>query len=76
MDDEPLTPAEQRLASLLALLRSDTVRSRPALVGRIMKRIHWQRVVRDVFGAVGSFAAVLAQGVAVLVGGPPRGGRR
>jgi hypothetical protein len=74
VNDEPLTPAEQRLAALLALLRSDLVRSRPALVGRIMKRVRWQRVLREVLGAVGTFASTVAQGVTMLVGRSPRKG--
>ncbi|MBA2568194.1 MAG: hypothetical protein H0V11_02490 [Actinobacteria bacterium] len=76
MSDEPLTPAEQRLASLLALLRSDAVRSRPMFVAGIMKQVRWQRFVREVVEAVASFASALADGVAVLVGGRPRGGSR
>jgi hypothetical protein len=74
LNDEPLTPAEQRLASLLALLRTDSVRSRPAFVATVMKRVRWQRLVREAFEAVAIFASTLVRGVGVLIGGPPRRG--
>lgn len=68
--DEPLSLAEQRLVSLLALLRSDLVRSRPALVGAIMRRVRWQGLIRELLGAVGTVASSLAHGVTLLLGRP------
>lgn len=72
--DEPLSPSEQRLAALLGLLRSDIVRSRPALVGAIMRQVRWQHLVRDVLGAVGAFASSVGRGLTFLLGQP--GSRR
>jgi hypothetical protein len=57
---EQPTPAEQRLVALLALLRSDLVRSRPGLAAAIMRRVRWQGLLRDVAGALGSFASSVA----------------
>ena len=66
--DDALTPAEQRLAALLALLRSDLVRSRPGLVTAIMRQVRWQRVVRDVLGALGTLASSVTEGLVLLLG--------
>ena len=66
--DDGLTPAEQRLAALLALLRSDLVRSRPGLVTAIMRQVRWQRVMRDVLGALGTLASSVTQGLVLLLG--------
>jgi hypothetical protein len=71
--DESLTPAEQRLAALLALLQSDLVRSRPGLVAAIMSRVRWQRLVRDVFDALGALASSVTQGLALFLGRSPGG---
>jgi hypothetical protein len=68
--DEQLTPAEQRLAALLALLRSDLVRSRPGLVVAIMRHVRWQRLLRDFAGALGIFASSVARGFGLLLGRP------
>lgn len=66
--DEQPTPAEQRLLALLALLRSDLVRSRPGLVAAIMQRVRWQGLLRDVAEALGSFASSVAHGLGLLLG--------
>jgi hypothetical protein len=75
--DEQLTPAEQRLAALLALLRSDLVRSRPGLAVAIMRSVRWQRLLRDVADALGTFASSVARGLGLLLGrSGGRGGER
>jgi hypothetical protein len=66
--DEQPTPAEQRLVALLALLRSDLVRSRPGLVAAIMGRVRWQGLLRDVAAALGTFASSVAHGLGLLLG--------
>jgi hypothetical protein len=63
---EPMSAEEQRLVALLALLRSELITSRPGLVGAIMSRVRWQRLLREVFEAVGTFASSLARGLGVL----------
>lgn len=65
---EPLSPAEQRVAALLALLRSDLIRSRPGLVTAIMQRVRWQQLLREVFATLGTFASSFAGGVSVFFG--------
>jgi hypothetical protein len=65
---EPLSPAEQRVAALLALLRSDLVRSRPGLVTAIMRRVRWQQLLREVVATLGTFASSVAGGLTVFLG--------
>ena len=69
--DEAPTPAEQRLAALLALLRSDMIRSRPALVEHIMRRVRWQGLVREALEAVEIFASTVGRGLALLLARSP-----
>lgn len=66
--EEPLTPAEQRLAVLLALLRSDLVQSRPGLVAAIMHRVRWQELLREVADALGTLASSVAHGLSLFLG--------
>ena len=66
--DPPLTPAEQRLAALLALLQSDLVQSRPGLVAVIMRRVRWQQLLREIFGALGTFASSVGRGLTLFFG--------
>jgi hypothetical protein len=70
MNDErdALTPAEQRVAALLALLRSDLVRTRPGLVAVIMRRVRWQQLVREFVSSLGNFASSVADGLTVFLG--------
>jgi hypothetical protein len=70
MNDErdALSPAEQRVAALLALLRSDLVRTQPGLVAAIMRRVRWQQLVREVVSTLGNFASSVANGVTVFLG--------
>jgi hypothetical protein len=73
--EDPLTPAEERLLSLLVLLSGVEARSDPTLVRRVMESARWQRAVREVFAAVGSLASAVVDGLAALVGwshGAPR----
>ncbi|HEV3480445.1 MAG TPA: hypothetical protein VG144_13485 [Gaiellaceae bacterium] len=66
--EEPPTPAEQRLAALLALLRSDLVRSRPGLATAIMRSVRWQGLLRDMADALGTFASSVVRGLGILLG--------
>jgi hypothetical protein len=67
--DEPLTPAEQRLATLLALLRSELVRSRPGLVAAVMRRVRWQQLLRELVDAFGTLASSVVQGLGLFLRG-------
>jgi hypothetical protein len=69
--DEPLTPAEQRLATLLALLQSELVRSRPGLVAAVMRRVRWQQLLRELVDALGGLASSVVRGVGVFLRGSP-----
>ncbi len=67
--DEPLTPAEQRLATLLSLLQTELVRSRPALVAAVMRRVRWQQLLREGIGVLGVLASSVGRGLAVFLRG-------
>jgi hypothetical protein len=63
-----LTPAEQRLVSLLMLLSEETRRSSEALTGRVMRAIRLQYLTRGFARAVGTLAAAVADGLALVFG--------
>ena len=65
-----MTPAERRLAALLALLQSDLVRSRPGLVAAIMRRVRWQQLLREIFGGLGTLASSIGRGLTLFLGRP------
>ena len=71
---EDLTPAEERLVTLLRLLRADAPRSDPALTEAVVRTARWQLVVKGVLSAVGGFAAAAGDVLAALTG--TRGGTR
>jgi hypothetical protein len=70
---DDLTPAEQRLAQHLQLLRSSPPTATPYLVPRVIRGVRWQRAVRDPLLFVGAVAAALAESLGLLM--KPRGGR-
>ena len=73
---EPLNRAEERLLSLLFLLRAARPRSGETLTGRVMRTARWQRRVRGPLRATGSLAAAIGDALGSLlrvVGGGPRG---
>lgn len=71
MNDErgrdPLSPAEQRLVRLLALLRSDLVEA-PPLAPAVMRVARWQLLVRDLARSLASIAVAVVEGVGLLIG--------
>jgi hypothetical protein len=71
-DADPLTPAEQRVRTLLEPLREGHAPRGAELVERVRHTARWQRPVRRVLGAVGSAAAALGGGLGSLA----RAGRR
>lgn len=66
--DDEATPAERRLAALLAVLRSAPPTAREGLTASVMWRVRLELVARTFATAVGSFAAALVDGMALLVG--------
>jgi hypothetical protein len=64
--DEPLPPAEARVAGLLADLREDAP---PAgdVVGSVTRRVRWQRPLRHALVSVGDAAGSIAGGLLFLV---------
>ena len=73
---EPLSRAEERLVSLLSLLRAAGPRSGATLTGRVMRTARWQRRVRGPLRATGGLAAAIGDALGSLlrvVGGGPRG---
>jgi hypothetical protein len=69
----PETPAEARLRELLEPLRADAPEPPDALVPRLLRTVRWQRTVREVLDTAGALAAVVGDGLRVLVGA---GGKR
>ena len=70
--EAPLTPAEQRLLSLLLLLRGAEAPADPAFARRVIGSVRWQRTLRDVLTAVSHLASAAAEGLAMLAGGKRR----
>ncbi len=73
--DEELTPAEERLLTLLTLLRAEAPRSDEALTQAVMRTARWQLVVLGVLRAVGGFATATVDTLGAIVGirAGPRG---
>jgi hypothetical protein len=69
---DPLTPAEQRVRTLLEPLREDRAPHGAELVKRIGRTARWQRPVRRVLAAVGHATAAFGGGLGSLA----RTGRR
>lgn len=67
-----LSPAERRLVQHLDLLRASPPIT-PPLVPRVIRGVRWQRAIRQPLVLVGSVAAALLDGLA-LVFGPPEDG--
>jgi hypothetical protein len=66
--EEELTPAEERLLTLLTLLRAEAPRSDRALTDAVMRTARWQFVLRGVFRAVGGIAASTLDTLASILG--------
>ena len=67
--DEPLTPAEQRLQSLLAGFRTQPVPADPGMPQRIGHSVRWQRPLRRALLTVGTTADAMAGGLRSLIEG-------
>jgi hypothetical protein len=65
--EEPLTPAEQRVQSLLAGFRAQPVPGDPGLPQRIGRNARWQQPVRRALLTVGTTADALAGGLRSLI---------
>jgi hypothetical protein len=69
---DELTPAERRLTEHLELLRASPPIVAPGLVPRVLRRVRWQRAIRDPLVLVGAVAAAVAEGLSILFK-PPTG---
>lgn len=67
-DNEPLSPAEERLLTYLLLLRGDAQAAAEPGTQSVMRTVRWQLMVRSVVRAVSDLAAAIADGIAALVG--------
>ena len=65
--EDAVTPAEERLTRLLALLRVE-LRDGAELPQAIVRRARWQLIVRSFARTVADIAGAVAGGVAVLLG--------
>ena len=73
--EERPTVAEERLLALLLLLRDERDPRNGALLAAVMRRVRWQRTLRDAARAIGDLALALADGLATIAG-MRRDGRR
>jgi hypothetical protein len=65
-DADPLTPAEQRVRTLLGPLREERAPRGTELVERVARTARWQRPVRRAAVAFGHAAAAFGGGLASL----------
>jgi hypothetical protein len=68
-DDEPLPPAEERVARFLRGLYEDAPRAGAELSTAVVSTARWQRAVRTPLRAAGSLAGAVLDGLQILVGG-------
>jgi hypothetical protein len=71
---EELSPAEQRLVRLLALLRAERVDA-PALASAVVRTARWQLVVRELARSLASIAVAVVEGAGLLFGFGAQGRR-
>ena len=67
-DPDRLLPDEQRLATLLILLRGDELRHDPQFVPSLLRIVRWQRGVRELAQLLGSLASAIGSGLAIGLG--------
>jgi hypothetical protein len=65
-DADPLTPAEQRVRTLLEPLREEQAPHGAQLVERVGRTARWQRPVRRTLVSLGHAAAALGGGLVSL----------
>ena len=65
---EPVSPAHERLATLLLFLRADAPRPSDELGEAIMRSIRRTHVLRSALAAVQDVLAALAEALAVVLG--------
>ncbi len=70
-DDDTLTPAEQRVAELVAQLRGDRRDPPQRLTEQVMHTARWQRAVRGTLVTVGQLISALGAGLELLVDNRP-----
>jgi hypothetical protein len=64
---DDLSPAEQRLAEHLELLRASPPIPAPEMIERIISRARWQRTIRDPLVLVGAVAIAVGEGLGLLI---------
>lgn len=65
--DEPLTPAEHRVATLVAQLQEDHRELPEHLTEQVMRTARWQRAVRGTLVIAGQVVGSLGDGLALLI---------
>jgi hypothetical protein len=68
-----LTPAEEQLVRLLALLRVQAEGAQASLQQAVMQRVRWQLLARHIGRTVAQIAGALADGLAIVFGVGSRG---
>ncbi|MDQ3162724.1 MAG: hypothetical protein M3Q92_07810 [Actinomycetota bacterium] len=72
--DAERSPAEERVLTLLTLLRAEAEQADRRLVGSVMRHVRYQRTLREVLITIGSLAEAVTHGVAAILGLPRRSG--
>jgi hypothetical protein len=67
---DEFSPAEHRLYEHLELLRANPPSAVPELIPRIVRRIRWQRAIRDPLIVVGAVASAIGHSLRLLAGPP------
>ena len=67
---DEFSPAEHRLSEHLELLRASPPSTAPELIARIVRRVRWQRAIRDPLILVGAVASAIGQSLRLLARPP------
>ena len=67
-DESTPGAAEERLMVLLEVLRADAARPDESIDERVMRTARWQYLVRGVLSVLNDLAALLVDGVVLMLG--------
>jgi hypothetical protein len=67
---DEFSPAEQRLSEHLDLIRASPPTAAPELIARILRRVRWQRAIRDPLLLMGAVVSAIGDSLRLLIGQP------
>jgi hypothetical protein len=71
--EDDLTPAEERLVRLLALVRVHAEVAQTSLQHAVVHRVRWQLLSKQLAHAIAEIAGAVADGIALVFGTGSRG---